>query len=66
MSSTERANQLDAQETTVLSQSGVANISKKLIAVMKEVGYVQKAGHNDFQNYRYATEADAIKAIRPA
>lgn len=36
------------------------------MAVMKEVGYVQKAGHNDFQNYRYATEADAIKAIRPA
>lgn len=33
---------------------------------MKEVGYVQKAGHNDFQNYKYATEADAIKAIRPA
>jgi len=36
------------------------------VAVMKEVGYVQKAGHNDFQNYKYATEADAIKAIRPA
>lgn len=36
------------------------------MAVMKEVGYVQKAGHNDFQNYKYATEADAIKAIRPA
>lgn len=33
---------------------------------MKEVGYVQKAGHNDFQNYKYATEADAIKSIRPA
>lgn len=66
MSSLEKANPSDAQETTVLSQHGVANISKKLIAVMKEVGYVQKAGHNDFQNYKYATEADAIKAIRPA
>jgi len=33
---------------------------------MREVGYVQKAGVNDFQNYKYATEADAIKSIRPA
>jgi hypothetical protein len=33
---------------------------------MRDVGYVQKAGHNDFQNYKYATEADAIGALRPA
>jgi hypothetical protein len=46
--------------------SGVANISRKIIAVMRDVGYVQKAGHNDFQNYKYATEADAIAALRPA
>jgi hypothetical protein len=32
---------------------------------MRDVGYVQKAGHNDFQNYKYATEADAIAALRP-
>lgn len=66
MSSSEKVSQSDAQETSVLLHSGVASISKKLVAVMKEVGYVQKAGHNDFQNYKYATEADAIKAIRPA
>lgn len=66
MSSLEEVNQLDALGTTVLLHSGVASISRKLVAVMKEVGYVQKAGHNDFQNYKYATEADAIKAIRPA
>ena len=66
MSSTEKVNQSDAQEITALSQSGVASISKKLVAVMREVGYVQKAGHNDFQNYKYATEADAIRAVRPA
>ena len=66
MSSSEEVNQLDALGTTVLLHSGVASISRKLVAVMKEVGYVQKAGHNDFQNYKYATEADAIKAIRPA
>jgi hypothetical protein len=66
MSNLEKVNPSDVAETTALSQSGVANISKKLIAVMREVGYVQKAGHNDFQNYKYATEADAIKSIRPA
>ena len=34
--------------------------------MMRDVGYVQKAGHNDFQNYKYATEADAVAALRPA
>lgn len=33
---------------------------------MREVGYVHKGGVNDFQNYKYASEADAIRAIRPA
>jgi hypothetical protein len=66
MSSIEEVKLLDAPETTVLLHSGVANISKKIIAVMRDVGYVQKAGHNDFQNYKYATEADAIAALRPA
>ena len=66
MSNLEKVNPSDVAETTALFQSGVANISKKLIAVMREVGYVQKAGHNDFQNYKYATEADAIRAVRPA
>jgi hypothetical protein len=66
MSSIEEVRLLDAPETTALLHSGVANISKKIIAVMRDVGYVQKAGHNDFQNYKYATEADAIAALRPA
>ena len=66
MSSIEEVRLLDAQETTALLHSGVANISRKIIAVMRDVGYVQKAGHNDFQNYKYATEADAIAALRPA
>jgi len=66
MSNIEEVNLSDAQETSVLLHSGVANISRKIIAVMRDVGYVQKAGHNDFQNYKYATEADAIAALRPA
>jgi hypothetical protein len=66
MSSIEEVRLLDAPATTALLHSGVANISRKIIAVMRDVGYVQKAGHNDFQNYKYATEADAIAALRPA
>ena len=33
---------------------------------MLEVGYVQKDGTNSFQKYNYASEANAIKALRPA
>ena len=66
MSNIEEVRLLDAPETTALLHSGVDNISRKIIAVVRDVGYVQKAGHNDFQNYKYATEADAIAALRPA
>lgn len=33
-------------------------------SVMKNVGYVQKSGENEFHHYKYATEADTIKALR--
>ena len=33
---------------------------------MQRVGYVQKDGKNEFQGYKYASEANAIAAIRPA
>lgn len=36
----------------------------KLTDVMAEVGYVQKKGYNDFQKYKYVTEADLIDAVR--
>jgi len=54
------------QETTAVSHSGAAKIAVKILAVMREVGYVQKDGKNDFQNYNYATEGNAIRALRPA
>ena len=66
MSNLEPVNPSDAQEIFVGSQSGVASICKKVIAVMKEVGYVQKGSRNEFQGYKYASEADAIAALRPA
>lgn len=43
-----------------------ANIYKAINEVMKEVGYVQKTGKNEYQGYRYAGEADLLAAIRPA
>lgn len=33
---------------------------------MKEVGYVQKDGKNEFHGYKYASEANLIAALRPA
>jgi len=33
--------------------------------VMAGVGFVQKAGKNEFHGYKYATEGDAINALRP-
>jgi len=37
-----------------------------MLQVMEEVTYVQKDKTNDFQHYNYASEAAAIKKIRPA
>ena len=33
--------------------------------VMKSVAYVFKAGRNEFHNYKYATEGDALNGLRP-
>ena len=41
-------------------------ILKALNDIMAEVGYVQKTGKNDFHDYKYASEADALEKIRPA
>ena len=43
-----------------------AIILNALNNVMKEAGYVQKTGNNDFHGYRYATEADVLDRLRPA
>jgi hypothetical protein len=39
-------------------------IYQKVLNVMGDVSGVAKNGHNDFQNYDYATEADILEAIR--
>lgn len=37
---------------------------KKLAAVMAAVSSIPKRGHNQFHDYKYATEADIVEAIR--
>jgi len=41
-------------------------IATALHNVMKKVGYVQKRGVNDFHKYKYASEADLLRQLRPA
>lgn len=38
----------------------------KLVKIMAATGDVPKSGHNDFHNYNYVTEADAVEAVRKA
>lgn len=42
------------------------NIYEAILAVYSVVGYVQKKGKNQAQNYNYAGEKDFIEALRPA
>ena len=58
-------NQFDAPAITAVSPSGAASIAKRMLQVMKKVGYVQKDGKNDFHGYKYASEANLIAALRP-
>jgi hypothetical protein len=41
-------------------------VAKKILAVMKEVGYVQKDGNNTFQHYKYVSEAAIADKVREA
>jgi hypothetical protein len=41
------------------------NIGEAWLAIMNEVGYVQKKGVNTAQKYKYAGEAQLIDALRP-
>lgn len=42
------------------------NIGEAFLAIMNEVGYVQKTGFNKSQNYKFAGERQLIEALRPA
>jgi hypothetical protein len=43
----------------------ISNITKAIVKVMAGVSFVQKAGKNEFHGYKYATEGDALNALRP-
>jgi hypothetical protein len=66
MSKSGTESQSDVPEITVGLLSGVSSIVTKMLKVMEKVHYVQKDGTNSFQNYKYASEAAAIAALRPA
>lgn len=44
--------------------NGAKNITAKLAAIVKEVGWIEKRGHNDFHDYDYVTESDVVEALR--
>ena len=41
-----------------------AKLAKKMAEVIKKSGKVKKEGHNDYQNYSYATHADIVEELR--
>lgn len=47
------------------ASGSIANLITAVNGVMKEIGYVQKAGRNTQQGYAFAGEADLLAAIRP-
>jgi hypothetical protein len=43
----------------------IKTLAGKMAAILGEVSRIPKSGRNKFQNYDYATEGDALDAIRP-
>lgn len=39
-------------------------IYKKILKIMKAINSIEKKGHNDYDNYSYATDADIKTAVR--
>jgi hypothetical protein len=48
-----------------VEESTKKTLATKLAKVLGEVSRIPKSGRNKFQNYDYATESDALDAIRP-
>lgn len=48
-----------------MSSAGIKTLAGKMAKILGEVSRIPKSGRNTFQNYDYATEADALDAIRP-
>jgi hypothetical protein len=44
----------------------VSELAKAVVAVMGEVHAVPETGQNKFQNYKYASDTDLLKALQPA
>ena len=44
----------------------MSGLASAICAVMQSVGYVQKTGNNTHHRYRYASDADLLRALQPA
>ena len=49
-----------------METKGLQTICEALHKVMESVGYVQKGSVNEFHRYKYASEGDLLKTLRPA
>jgi hypothetical protein len=56
---------MSVQEREYKEYCGKA-IATKMLAIMNEVQYIQKTGHNKFHNYKYAKESDISEAFSKA
>jgi len=41
------------------------NLFQRILAIQTEVEMVSKGGYNDFHKYKYVTESDILKALKP-
>jgi hypothetical protein len=50
----------------VMDNNNIKCLAIKMIKIMKQVGYIQKKGINQFHRYKYATETDVSAAFSKA
>lgn len=48
------------------TENPMGDLAAAVCAVMAEVGYIQKTGENQRDRYKYASDADLLRAIQPA
>lgn len=48
-----------------MTNMATKTITKAILKVMSGVSFIHKAGKNEFHGYKYATEGDALAALRP-
>lgn len=57
---------IQGYEETAVTGTAPRNIAEAIVAVMKEVGYVQKKGNNKDQGYKFVAVGDLLAKLQPA